>query len=181
MGLLVVLYFVAEIVVTIRVFEAFGFINTAFALLCGFVLGAGIIRNQGRYLLLRAQEAAARGEPLNDQLMHGMMNFLAGILLIFPGFICKLIAILLLLPGTRHLLMAFGRRRLERQFSSGQFRVFTFRGGAGGFSAGYRGPRPDTNAETESVSQMRDVSPKVIDVTPLSSEHHVKESDESES
>lgn len=177
MFLLVVLYFVAEIFVTIRVFDTYGFINTSFALLCGFVLGSGIIRNQGRYLLLRAQEAAARGEPLNDQLMRGMMNFLAGILFIVPGFISDLFAILLLLPGTRHLLITLGRRRLERQFQSGQFRVFNFQGGAGGFSAGPRGPRPTE----EPVGPMRDVSPKVIDVTPVARESHAKDSNESES
>jgi len=182
MFLFVVVYFVAEVLVTIRVFTAFGFVNTAFALLCGFVLGTGIIRNQGRYLLMRAQEAAARGEPLNDQLMQGMMNFLAGILFIIPGFISDILAILLMLPGTRHLLIAIGRRRLERQFRAGQFRVFTFQGGGGGgFSAGHhRGPRSD-DMRADSETPMRDVSPKVIDVKPISSESHVKDADEPES
>lgn len=175
MFLFAALYFIAEVMLVIRFFNAFGFINTIFALLAGFVLGTGIIRNQGRFLLMKVQQASARGEPLSDPLLHSMMIFLSGMLFILPGFISDVIAIFLLLPGTRHLFIALGRRRLERQFRAGGFRVFTFNG-TGGFSTGFGQSRPQ-----EPHSQMRDVSPKVIDVKPISSESHVKEKDEPES
>ncbi len=162
---LIILYLIAEIYVLNQVWSAYGFMNMAFAVFAMIVLGTGIIRNQGRYMLSKVQEAAARGETPSDQLLHGMMIFFGGLLFIFPGFISDVIGLLLILPGCRHLFVSWFKRRMGKQMSAGQFRVFTFGsfGGAGrsggGFSGGF-----STGFERPTTHQtMRDVSPLSLD------------------
>ena len=151
-----------EIYVLVKVWIAYGFINTVFALMAAGVLGAGIARNQGRYILQKLQTSVAQGQMPADQVLHGMLIFIGGLLFIVPGFVSDFIALIFILPGTRHLVVASIKRRFARKVSSGQFRVFTF-----GNMNMRNGPSGGGASATES-GFVRDVSPKVIDVTPIS-------------
>jgi UPF0716 protein FxsA len=171
MFLLFVFYIVAEIYAMAKFVEAYGFVNLLFVLFMGAILGIGVLRTQSQYLLRKVQEAASKGQEPSDQLVRGMAAFLAGILLISPGLISDVVALLLLFPPTRYLIVMAAKRRFARQFSAGQngwaqngwtgssasFRVFTF--GADGMARVQQDDEPDFG--------MRDVSPKVIDVTPI--------------
>lgn len=169
--LLFIAYFLLEGYSLAYFWREFGFVNLLFALLIGAVLGIGILRTQGRYMLFKMQQSLARGEAPTDDIIQGILNFTAGILFLIPGFVSDLIALFLILPGFRRLAVRSVKRRLGRVVSGGTFRVFTYgmRGpGPGDFrtrSAEYTEPPPE--------GWMRDVSPRVIDVKPI-----VVESDE---
>ncbi len=175
--LLLISYFFLEIYVLIKIWGHYGFINTVFALIAIGILGAGFARNQGRYILKQLQHTMARGQVPTDEVLHGVMIFIAGILFLIPGFVSDFIGLILVLPGLRHLMVANVRRqmanRVARGMNQGGFRVFTY--GMGGM--GQPGSRPGTR-QTEPGAPpegwMRDASPKVIDVTPLSAETHEK-------
>jgi UPF0716 protein FxsA len=176
--LLVIGFPILEIYVMIQVGGRIGLMNTLFALVAAGVLGSGLAKAQGRYIQRGLQENLAQGKMPTNQVIHGLLVFVAGVLFLLPGFVSDVIAILLLLPGSRHLIAAMIRHRLERQFSSGKFSIFTSMGGTGmgggfayrgGFGKGSR--RPSASASEEDLDFGRDVTPKVIDVTPISSTH----------
>lgn len=173
---------VLEIYVLVQSGVRFGVSHTLFALLGIGVLGAGLARSQGRYILTRLQTTVARGQTPTSDLLQGLLVFLGGVLFLVPGFITDLVAIFFVLPGTRHLIAEAMRRRLVKKMrsgaTSGGFSVFVggpF--GSGDFRpAGGGSSRPsESNAGDEFA---RDVSPKVIDVTPISSRTRPKSESE---
>jgi len=161
---LLILYLIGELYVLNRVWNSYGFMNVAFALFAMIVLGTGILRNQGRYMLSKVQESATRGETPSDQLIHGMMIFLGGLLFIVPGFISDVMGLILISPGLRHLAVRLFKRHIGNKMKAGQFRVFTSGGFSGGSSSGFK-----------RIQSMRDVTPlsldgkegEVIDVKPI--------------
>lgn len=154
--LLLLLVPVAEIYVLIQVGARIGFVNTIFALLVFGVLGAGLAKAQGRYLLRSLRESLNRGELPTFRVLQGVLVFVGGVLFLIPGFLTDLIGAFFVLPGPRHLIAAMIQRKLARQISSGRFKVYA------------SGPSD------------RDVTPKVIDITPISSRTRRKsESDSS--
>jgi UPF0716 protein FxsA len=163
--LLIFLLPAIEIYLFIKVVGQFGFINTLFALLAAGVLGAGIAKAQGRYMLMKMQGSLAQGQVPAKEVLHGLLIFVGGVLFLIPGFATDVAALVFVVPGLRHMLAAFLKRKLEKQIKSGQFR-FTY-GQFGGFGGGFR-TRPEPPGA--SGDWERDVSPKVIDVSPISSE-----------
>jgi UPF0716 protein FxsA len=170
--LLFISYLILEAYVFVQVWDHFGLVNTLFVLFVSAIFGIGLIRNQGRYVLQKMQASLARGLTPEDQVLHSIFIFAAGVLFIVPGFISDVIGLLLLLPGSRHAFVAFFKRKLKQKMGSGgvgrqfggNFRVFTF--------GNVNNIRPDEPAvfdanRTTSDEWARDVSPKVIDVTPI--------------
>ena len=168
MFLLLVLYPILEIYAIFEIGSRIGFINTFFALLACFVLGLGFAKAQGRYVLGRMQEALSQQRMPNDDVLHGLVTFAGGILLAIPGFISDAIALLLILPGTRHLVVYYLKTRFAPKIKDGSFKVFSFGGmsGMGGF--GNMGSRPTSGPTFEDEPRFeREVTPLVIDVKPI--------------
>jgi UPF0716 protein FxsA len=149
-----------------------GAMNTFFALLLGAVFGAGLIRAQGFYILRRLQAGLSKGEMPTTAVIHSLLMVLAGILLIVPGFVSDIVALVILLPGSRHLLALWLRTKLYQKMKAGTFKFFGGSGmGAPGGQTGAQSwgasgwhPAQWTRSQTS-----RDVSPQIIDVTPVSS------------
>lgn len=189
MALLLLLVFpILELYVLVKVGSRIGVINTLFALIATGVIGAGLAKAQGRYIFGKLQAALARGEMPADQILHGILIFIAGVLFLIPGFVSDAMALFLVLPGTRHLMVAWMKRKMTAQMRNGGFRVFTtgtFGGGFGGFRTGPFGKQTQSSRSEEEFGfggEDRDVTPKVIDVTPISSDSRPKsEPEENES
>ena len=64
-------------------------------------LGILIVRIQGLIIINKARENMERGEPLVEEVIHGMFLFFAGFLLLVPGFFTDTIGALLLIPPVR--------------------------------------------------------------------------------
>lgn len=71
-------------------------------------IGVFIVRLQGLIVLSRARENLMNGEPLVGEVIHGMFLFLAGILLLVPGFLTDAIGAILLIPFVRTMLGRIG-------------------------------------------------------------------------
>ena len=170
--LLPVIFIGLEIYVLSAVWNAYGFINTLFALFLSAIFGAGLAKNQGRYLISRLQEATSLGQMPPDEALHGMLVFIGGLLFIVPGFISDFAGLLMVLPGTRHVLVRYVKWRFANKLQQGSFRIFSFRSGMSWGSTGNRHPTQHSSVESE--DGFRDVSPRVIDVVPISSESHEK-------
>lgn len=159
--LLFIMFPILEIYVLVKVGGQYGVMNTLFLLLLIAIVGSGLARSQGRALLSKSQAALARGEVPAGAALHGIFVFLGGLLLVIPGFISDFVGLLCVLPGSRHLLVELARRKLAHQAKLGRIHVFT-----AGSSMNYQERYQDFRPGQEN-SQERDVSPKVIDVTPI--------------
>jgi UPF0716 protein FxsA len=72
----------------------------AIAILTG-VLGASISRAQGLRAIARYQAALAEGRLPHEEVIEGLIIFVAGVLLLTPGFLTDTTGFLLLVPSIR--------------------------------------------------------------------------------
>lgn len=77
------------------------------------VLGLAVIRSQGAHAWLEAQRSLAQLRDPSRPLAHGVMLMIAGVLLIVPGFFTDIVALLLLIPPVRNLVMRQAARRMR--------------------------------------------------------------------
>lgn len=102
----------AEIYTFTLVADHIGGLATVGLVLLSAVLGMGLIRWQGLTMVEQARASMARGEPPVGSLLNGVAIFAAGLLFMLPGFLSDGLALLLLLPPVRWLLMAAAVRVL---------------------------------------------------------------------
>ena len=90
-----------ELFVLLKVGAAIGAGPTVLAVIATAMLGAVLIRAQGRAALREAQIAMEAGEPPVAQAVHGVFLLIAGAFLLTPGFITDAIGFALLIPPLR--------------------------------------------------------------------------------
>jgi UPF0716 protein FxsA len=96
-----------EIATFIKVGATIGVLPTLAAVLLTSIAGGLVLRHQGLSLAARIQGAVRQGELPGRTLFDAMAVFMAGMLLLVPGFVTDIIGLLLLLPPVRDLL--YGR------------------------------------------------------------------------
>jgi UPF0716 protein FxsA len=137
--ILVLLFIVVPIVelyVIIEVGQAIGVVPTLAILVGDALLGAFLLRQQGRQAWRRFNEALdARRFPARE-VADGLMIAIGGTLLLTPGFITDIFGLILLIPPTRAII-----RRGLRGVVSRRFRVVSGPA-AWGFGRMRRGPGP---------------------------------------
>ena len=120
--LLFVLLFVvapiAELYVFVQASNAFGFLNSLGLLIVITIAGVWLVKREGLRVWSRFQQQLAAGQSPSREMADGVCILLAGVLLIAPGFLSDIVAVVLLVPPTRALL----RPLLVRQFA-GRTRV----------------------------------------------------------
>jgi UPF0716 protein FxsA len=110
---LLILVPVAEIWVILQVGEAIGVLPTVALLIADSLLGAALIRGQGRAAWRRLRAALAAGRVPTREAADGALVVLGGALLLAPGFVTDAVGLALLAPPTR----ALARRALARRIS----------------------------------------------------------------
>ncbi|MBB4211175.1 UPF0716 protein FxsA [Rhodothalassium salexigens DSM 2132] len=88
--------------------QAIGLGWTVLLTIATAVIGVSIVRLQGRDLVLRIRAAADRGEPLIGDVLEGLLLALSGVCLFLPGLLTDAVGFVLLIPGLRRLLIAWG-------------------------------------------------------------------------
>src|SRR5215210_384683 len=135
MGLVLFIVFIvvpiAELYVLIQIGQAIGVLPTIALLILDSVLGAMLMRAQGRAAWMRFNRALAEGRVPGREVMDGALVIFGGALLLTPGFLSDLLGLFLLLPPTRAivrgvLLARFGSRILATAAGGAQSRVFGF-------------------------------------------------------
>ncbi len=98
-----------------------GALATVGLVLASSIAGAMLLRHQGLGVMTRVRAEMAAGRDPSRELAHGVMIVLAAILLIIPGFITDIFAILLLLPPVRDFAWPLLKNRIvmATSFSSG--------------------------------------------------------------
>ena len=125
---------IAEIYVLVQVGQAIGAAWTILLLLASAVLGAWLIRREGRRAWVALRERVSSGGLPAKELADGALILIGGTLLLTPGFLTDGVGFFLVLPFTRPLargaLVSFAKR----------FFVVAGPGGAGPRPPGMRPP-----------------------------------------
>ena len=166
MALLLVILFVvvpiAELYVIIQLGQAFGILPTIALLILDSILGAVLMRSQGRATWRRFSGALAEGRMPGREVMDGALVIFGGALLLTPGFLTDILGLILLLPPTRAFVRALLVRRFAGRIVTGaasgaparMSRMFRFEAGSrpGGRSGpGGRGPGSGPKADDDDV------------------------------
>lgn len=151
--LVVMAWVVLELSVMIKVGAVIGALTTVALLLLMAVLGGALVRSEGLKTLLSAQQKIQQGSVPNQEMLGGVLLALAGVLLVFPGFVSDLFALLLLQPWLR-------QRIAERLLKSSLFK-FSQGASASPFGANFhssmqRGSQEQQSATIEGEFERKD-------------------------
>jgi UPF0716 protein FxsA len=111
--LLILLFIVVplvELYVIIQIGQAIGLVPTLFLLLLDAVLGAWLLRTQGRAAWVRFNRALAEGRVPAKEVLDGVLVIFGGALLLTPGFLTDIVGVILLIPPTRAAVRGILRR-----------------------------------------------------------------------
>lgn len=120
---------IAEIALLLQVGDVIGGWNTLLLIIVTAVAGAALVRQQGAQNWQRAQQKLATGEMPGVEMANGLLIFVAGIVLITPGFVTDAIGLLLLIPATRAPIAAALMKRMVVRGASGTAGFAHFRSG----------------------------------------------------
>src|SRR3954453_2485910 len=110
---------IAELYVILKVCYLIGILPTIALLIADSLLGAWLLRSQGRNVWRRFQETMQAGRVPHREVIDGALVIFGGAFLITPGFLTDVVGVLLLLPPTRALIRRLVRRRIERRAARG--------------------------------------------------------------
>ena len=99
--LLFILVPLAEITVLISVSGNIGVAKTLLLVIVTAILGAALVKQQGTAVLASIREQMNAGQTPAVSMIEGLMLFLAGAVLLTPGFITDAAGFLLLVPTVR--------------------------------------------------------------------------------
>lgn len=151
-----------------------GFLYTLLYYFAPCLLGFFIVATWGRVALVSIQMSFARGEVPGPKILHAGAIFVAGLCLLVPSAITRVIAIGLLLPGLRHLILWKLKGNLVQKMAQGSA-SFNF----SGFKFG-AGPSPfgrETSYTDFPRSEREVFSNDVLDVKPIEISHETKKTD----
>ncbi|MDO5683376.1 MAG: FxsA family protein [Propionibacteriaceae bacterium] len=94
----------AEVIVLLRVGNWIGLLPTIGLLIVFAVLGTWLSRREGGKAWQGMNEALRTGEFASDKIADAAMILVGALLLVFPGFLTDVVALLFLLPFTRPLM-----------------------------------------------------------------------------
>ena len=114
MAALIILFIViplAELYVIYQVGDAIGILPTLALLVLDSLLGAWLLRSQGRATWNRFQATMQAGRVPHREVFDGVLVIFGGAFLITPGFLTDIVGVCLLLPPTRSLFRRWLIRR----------------------------------------------------------------------
>jgi UPF0716 protein FxsA len=103
---------IAELYVIWQVGDAIGVPLTFAILVLDSLLGAWLLKSQGRAVWRRFNEAIQAGRIPHREVIDGVLVIFGGAFLITPGFLTDIVGLLLLLPPTRSTFRRLVVRRL---------------------------------------------------------------------
>ena len=111
--LLFVLVPAAEIYLLVKVGSAIGPFATIALVILTALAGAHLARLQGMSTMLRIRENLNQGFMPAEELLDGVLIFLAGMVLLTPGFLTDIAGLLILLPGPRNVFKRWLRKKFD--------------------------------------------------------------------
>jgi UPF0716 protein FxsA len=103
---------VIELIILLKIGNWLGVWPTVALILGTAFIGVNLLRQQGIKTFSRANQRLAQGEMPAAEMVEGIVLAIGGALLLTPGLVTDVIGFSCLLPGTRHLYIQYGMRRM---------------------------------------------------------------------
>lgn len=179
-------FVITEIVIFVMAVKSWGFFSTLGLYLLPCLLGFFIVTTVGRVAVMTLQATVMKGQLPAGRILHSGAIFLSGLLFLIPSFFARVLALVLFLPGLRHLVVWRFKLFMAKKLAKGGGSFSFGAGGPFGFgtraSSGFRYYefRQEGQGMYE-ASQEREVrEANVLDVTPLEITHHEKNKQDEE-
>lgn len=94
-----------DLYILVQLAEILGFLQTLGIVVATGILGAAIVRREGRHVLMKMQRSVTAGE-ISRNVAEGTLLVISGLLLITPGIVTDLIGFMLAFRPLRERLVA---------------------------------------------------------------------------
>ncbi|MBW2173818.1 MAG: FxsA family protein [Deltaproteobacteria bacterium] len=115
-----------EIYLLIKIGNYLGAFNTILVVIITGFIGAYLARLQGIKTMMRVRESLNRGELPAEEMLDALLIFIAGIVLLTPGFITDVAGIGILIPNTRAWFKRWLRRKFDQWISENRSDMIVF-------------------------------------------------------
>ena len=115
-----------ELYLLIKIGYYLGAFNTILVVIVTGLLGAYLAKLQGIKTMMRVRESLNRGELPAEEMLDALLIFVAGIVLITPGFITDLAGLGILVPNTRSWFKRWLRRKFDQWISKNRANIVIF-------------------------------------------------------
>lgn len=110
---------ILELYILIEAGQIIGIPATLLLIIMTGIAGAWLARSQGLEILQKMQRETAQGQMPAENLIHGVLIFVGGLLLLTPGFFTDALGFSFLIPLTREYWRKGLSRWLEKQIRQG--------------------------------------------------------------
>jgi len=162
--LLVILFTVVpaiEIYLLFSIGSLIGGLNTLAVVIITGIVGAALAKSQGLAIISAIQNDLQKGALPARQIVHGLLVFGGGLLLLTPGFATDILGLSMVFPGTRHVIAVWLESYFKNAIKNGTMQFHTSSTGFGAFSGKYNAR--DIYEEEEPVKTTRQVGPDVFE------------------
>ena len=104
--------------------ESISIINTVSLIMLTFLIGIVVSRSYGNECFERIQRSLKSREAPADDVLNGAVMSLCSMLLITPGVVSDMIALLIMIPTTRGLFKGMALNLTKKRIQSGQTYFF---------------------------------------------------------
>ena len=115
-----------ELYLLIKIGYYLGAFNTILVVIVTGLLGAYLAKLQGIRTMMRVRECLNRGELPAEEMLDALLIFVAGIVLITPGFVTDLAGIGILVPKTRFWFKRWLRKKFDQWISENRANIVIF-------------------------------------------------------
>lgn len=115
-----------EIFLFIRLGGAIGLFNTFMVVILTGIVGAGLARWQGAETMFKIRQSINQGITPAEEMLDAALIFIAGMVLLTPGFLTDTMGILLLWPISRRQFKIFLRRKFDQWKAAGQVNIVRY-------------------------------------------------------
>ena len=136
---------VIEIFLLIQIGGAIGGINTLLIILATGAVGAALAKSQGLSILNSIQNEMTRGKIPTTEIIHGLMVFGGGLLLLTPGILTDVLGLSMVIPIGRFFWVNLAKKWFEHAIKNGNITVQTY----SSHNSYDQSPRSDNTIEAE--------------------------------
>ena len=117
---------ISELYLLIKIGYYLGAFNTILVVIVTGLLGAYLAKLQGIKTMMRVRESMNRGELPAEEMLDALLIFVAGIVLLTPGFITAMAGLAILIPNTRSLFKQWLRKKFDQWISENKTNIMIF-------------------------------------------------------
>jgi UPF0716 protein FxsA len=114
---------VIELYLLIKIGTVIGGLNTILVVILSGILGAWLARMEGLNTMTRLRLNLQQGLMPAEELLDAVIIFVAGMVLITPGFITDITGLLLLWPFTRNKFKRILRKKFDEMAQKGEINI----------------------------------------------------------